>query len=872
MPSYFVTQAGAGTHDGLSLANAYSVANFNALTGDYSGDTFYFSGTITTPVNVQIYGTNGNQVTLDGWEGGTSNPVVDGENTNCCLINTDGVADYGINVEGQSYITIQDFRFTNNLDDTTGIGVGWYGAIFVHYPDQGYATDIWCEGIVIRRNYIHDFSGRAVHLRQSRNSTFGGADGDGNYVWDCGVLRSETYGVEDRQQLTIFDCEHIVVSYNKMGNTASYQNYNNSQNLITTHMLRYALFEFNDMSNPQEDSCFSFKEGTSGGTHNNEFIIVRFNHCHDSPGANSYGVSPNWWSTDIYVYANLLEECRAGGVSPAKEAERVYIWANILNQNTLRGVYTTKRTATPAFGANDVYVFNNTFYKNGFGYTQAENTALYITDLKSGGGGLTAKNNIFVDNGGNANNNHVTNDWWTALATLDHNMYYDSSGTVTWRWDSAYRSLAYMQGLGTPQEANSSIENPLLNDPENGDFSLQATSPAIGNGTDLSSLNPNSVTIQGIEYPLNLAIAIDSENTDFTTTPPTVAVVDQSSNWSLGAIADTSIESSCTESTVICTNDTTNNGVSSDGSTYQEIQSFGAEKTICKIDLKPYQVVTGYMHVEVWNAAGTVQYGGDSDSVEITAASPGEVTSFEWTTNTPPTVPDADFRVYIIEASGALRIRCGADSCYGSSAYELFDAGSGTNLDAYMVIYTINETDVTPPVITLTGDNPQIVELDGTYTELGASAIDDVDGDITANIVIDATAVNPSLIGIYTVTYNVSDAAGNPAEEKTRTVAVRPVGGITIGPGGHFTTWPTTPLLPGDNLVIIADGTYTIDTGGYNGTEAEPITVTGGGFAVGTASSNHVFDGNWWVIEQLDLLGEYGVSGGNVWFRRHGSK
>ena len=58
------------------------------------------------------------------------------------------------------------------------------------------------------------------------------------------------------------------------------------------------------------------------------------------------------------------------------------------------------------------------------------------------------------------------------------------------------------------------------------------------------------------------------------------------------------------------------------------------------------------------------------------------------------------------------------------------------------------------------------------YTELGASADDECDGDLTSAIVIDASAVDPSTPGSYDVTYNVSDTAGNAATEVVRTVTV----------------------------------------------------------------------------------------------------
>jgi len=74
--------------------------------------------------------------------------------------------------------------------------------------------------------------------------------------------------------------------------------------------------------------------------------------------------------------------------------------------------------------------------------------------------------------------------------------------------------------------------------------------------------------------------------------------------------------------------------------------------------------------------------------------------------------------------------------------------------------------DTTAPVITLTGDNPQAVDLNTEYQELGAST------DTGETVDIDATAVDTASVGSYAVTYNATDAAGNQATEKTRTVNV----------------------------------------------------------------------------------------------------
>jgi len=84
----------------------------------------------------------------------------------------------------------------------------------------------------------------------------------------------------------------------------------------------------------------------------------------------------------------------------------------------------------------------------------------------------------------------------------------------------------------------------------------------------------------------------------------------------------------------------------------------------------------------------------------------------------------------------------------------------------------ITVVDTIPPVITLVGDNPQKIHIGSSYTELGATATDDVDGNVSSSIVIDSSAVNTGTLGSYTVTYDVSDTAGNPATQVTRTVDV----------------------------------------------------------------------------------------------------
>lgn len=98
-------------------------------------------------------------------------------------------------------------------------------------------------------------------------------------------------------------------------------------------------------------------------------------------------------------------------------------------------------------------------------------------------------------------------------------------------------------------------------------------------------------------------------------------------------------------------------------------------------------------------------------------------------------------------------------------------------------------SDNTPPVISILGDDPLNLEVGDTFTDPGATAMDDVDGDVTASTQT-SDNVDTSVIGTYSVTYTVSDTAGNSATE-TRRVNVTlppPVTVMAINVGGDAYT------------------------------------------------------------------------------------
>ncbi len=81
---------------------------------------------------------------------------------------------------------------------------------------------------------------------------------------------------------------------------------------------------------------------------------------------------------------------------------------------------------------------------------------------------------------------------------------------------------------------------------------------------------------------------------------------------------------------------------------------------------------------------------------------------------------------------------------------------------------TVNVTDTTKPVISLTGANPMTVECHTSFTDPGATANDTCAGSLTAT---PSGTVDPNTVGSYTITYTATDPSGN-TQTATRTVNV----------------------------------------------------------------------------------------------------
>ena len=155
-----------------------------------------------------------------------------------------------------------------------------------------------------------------------------------------------------------------------------------------------------------------------------------------------------------------------------------------------------------------------------------------------------------------------------------------------------------------------------------------------------------------------------------------------------------------------------------------------------------------------------------------------------------------------------------AGECESGSVLMVSDKGcTGT------FVTTVNVVDTTAPVITLLGSDPVSVEVGANYVDAGAVATDDLEGDLTGDMVTGGLPIDTSVLGVYTVTYDVTDSSGNAAVQVTRTVNV------------EDTTAPVITML-GSDPVSVEFGIPYADAGAtaldaYDGDITEFI-VTGG--------------------------------------------
>ncbi|WP_145028131.1 immunoglobulin-like domain-containing protein [Paenibacillus sp. Y412MC10] len=110
--------------------------------------------------------------------------------------------------------------------------------------------------------------------------------------------------------------------------------------------------------------------------------------------------------------------------------------------------------------------------------------------------------------------------------------------------------------------------------------------------------------------------------------------------------------------------------------------------------------------------------------------------------------------------------------------YNVSDAAGNAANEVTRTVIVKEEADTEKPVIELKGEASVLVEFGAEYEDAGVSVTDnkDTELEVTMTYTKDGQGIDDidtTKAGTYTIHYNVSDAAGNAADEVTRTVIVK---------------------------------------------------------------------------------------------------
>ena len=148
-------------------------------------------------------------------------------------------------------------------------------------------------------------------------------------------------------------------------------------------------------------------------------------------------------------------------------------------------------------------------------------------------------------------------------------------------------------------------------------------------------------------------------------------------------------------------------------------------------------------------------------------------------------------------------------------------------LSATVSLLSVIPPDVTAPTITLLGANPLQLELGQDYEEPGFIATDNTDGDITGNVQVVGT-ININSEGQYSLTYSVSDAAGNPRSVVRVVNVVDSSSALPVIPIRRVVSWDElqVPILViGDPFFHVVTLKHGVNEGDFNAGSASSVKV-----------------------------------------------
>jgi len=143
--------------------------------------------------------------------------------------------------------------------------------------------------------------------------------------------------------------------------------------------------------------------------------------------------------------------------------------------------------------------------------------------------------------------------------------------------------------------------------------------------------------------------------------------------------------------------------------------------------------------------------------------------------------------------------------------YTITDAAGNVTVVTRVVVVADTQAPVInllgPPTVTVPCDSDVDFTLPNATlsgASVGYTSFDNVDGNITNNVIVNLGGFCSLCSGTYTITYNVSDAAGNAAIQRTRTVIV--LAGCNIDCSGDCVVGIDEPSLE-SNITVFPNPT-----------------------------------------------------------------
>ena len=298
-----VTESGGGAD--------YSAAAFNALSGDKSGTTYYFSGSFTTRITPHVYGSSSGECVLDGLQSGDAVHAWGTPDTNSALLT------HGMQLQGvQPYLVVQDFRMTHSSSSSSIYSVGVDGPPYYLPFDQDHQ--------IFQRNYLYNAPGG--------NATF-----RGDYI----IIRDNIFynlcvEVDASENVNLIKMDNFLFARNIIGYDGTTTTYDTSTNLMATHGSHYGIIEnnyiFGELTHSYPSGGIAVKEDANTGATPQTNIIFRFNKFESVKDGGIALYGGNDAINDMYVQANRFTGGNVGA-SSAGPNENNYFLSNIFENH-----------------------------------------------------------------------------------------------------------------------------------------------------------------------------------------------------------------------------------------------------------------------------------------------------------------------------------------------------------------------------------------------------------------------------------------------------------------------------------------------------------------------------------------------------------